>query len=54
MTQNFSLLSLPLIWLYNSKPGTLPQNPTAKRAVQLGFYAFYPLHMLILWILFVR
>lgn len=54
MTQMFSLLSLPLIFLYNGKPGTLPQNPAAKKAVQLGFYAFYPVHMLILWFLFRR
>lgn len=50
--QILSLLSLPLIFLYNGKPGQLPQNPVAKKAVQLGFYFFYPAHMLLLWFLF--
>ncbi len=54
MTQTFSLLSLPLIFLYNNEPGPLPQKPIAKRVVQFSFYAFYPLHMLILWLLFIR
>lgn len=54
MVQNLSLLSLPLICLYNGKPGRLPQNPVRKKAVQIFFYIFYPLHMLILWFLFVR
>ncbi len=52
MTQMLSLLSLPLIYLYNGKPGTLPQSPTGKKWVQLAFYAFYPVHMLALWFLF--
>ena len=54
MVQTFSLLSLPLIFLYNNKPGKLPQNSTAKRAIQLSFYAFYPIHMLILRFLFLQ
>ncbi len=54
MTQNLSLLSLPLIFLYNGKPGKMPQNLIGKKAVQFAFYAFYPLHMLILWFLYIR
>ncbi len=44
------LLILPLIFLYNQKSG-MPRNPKAKKVLQLGFYAFYPLHMLILYLL---
>lgn len=43
--QGFALLALPLIWMYNGRPGT--QNKLARR---LG-YAFYPAHMLILALL---
>ena len=43
--QGFALLALPLIWLYNGRPGT--RNKMARR---LG-YAFYPAHMLILALL---
>lgn len=38
----FALLSLPLLWLYNGKPGR------QSRAVQYVCYAFYPAHLLIL------
>lgn len=40
--QGFAVLSLIFIWLYNGS-----QGPHGK-AVQYSFYAFYPLHMLIL------
>lgn len=51
LQQLFSLLALPLIFLYNGKRGKLPARPAAKKAVQLGFYAFYPLHLLALFFL---
>ena len=41
-TQGFALLALIPIWLYRGKQG--PHN----RWIQYGFYAFYPLHILIL------
>lgn len=50
--QLVGLLALPLMFLYNGKPGKLPQNRIAKKSVQLGFYAFYPAHMLLLWLIF--
>ena len=41
----FALLALPLLWLYNGKPGK--QSP----AIRYACYAFYPVHLLILgWI----
>ena len=49
ITQTLSLLALPLIFLYNNKPGKLPNNPIAKKAIQYAFYLFYPLHMLLLY-----
>lgn len=41
-TQGFAVFALPLIWLYNGKKGS------TNKAVQLGFYAFYPVHLLII------
>ncbi len=40
--QAFAVLSLPIIWSYNNKQG--PHN----KYIQFFYYAFYPLHMLIL------
>lgn len=54
MTQNLAMLSLPLIFMYNGKAGALPENRRGKKAVQLAFYGFYPIHMLVLWFLFRR
>lgn len=52
LLQLFSLLSLVFIFLYNGKRGKLPESPAAKKAVQLGFYLFYPAHLLLLFFLF--
>lgn len=52
VVQLFALLSLPLMFLYNGKPGKMPQNRIAKKSIQIGFYAFYPVHMLLLWLIF--
>ena len=38
----WSLTALVPIWLYNGQRGF------SNRAVQYGFYAFYPIHILIL------
>nr|WP_325298294.1 TraX family protein [uncultured Dysosmobacter sp.] len=45
-TQGFAVLALLPIWLYNGRPGR------KSRALQYGSYAFYPVHMLILYLLF--
>lgn len=42
--QGFALLSLPLIWLYRGRQGY------HSRAFQYGCYAFYPVHLLLLWL----
>ncbi|MBR5230540.1 MAG: conjugal transfer protein TraX [Firmicutes bacterium] len=41
-TQGFAVFSLLLIWLYNGKKGR------SSKALQYEFYAFYPVHMLVL------
>ena len=51
--QLFSLASLPLIFLYNGKKGPQPNNKAVSKLVQLGFYLFYPLHMLVLWLIMI-
>lgn len=47
--QMFTLLSVPLILAYNGKKGWAPRGKPAKKALQYAFYAFYPIHMLILF-----
>ncbi len=43
--QGFAVLALIPIWLYNGEPGR--KSP----ALQYSFYAFYPVHMLILYVI---
>lgn len=50
-TQAYSALSLILIFAYNGKKGPAPQNKVLAKILQLGFYLFYPLHMVVLWLL---
>lgn len=44
-TQGFAVFSLIPIWLYGGKKGR------SHKALQYGFYAFYPVHMLILYLI---
>lgn len=48
--QSFSLLALIPIFLYNGKKGKSPSSALGKHALQWGFYLFYPLHLLILYL----
>ncbi len=43
--QGFAVLALLPIWLYNGEPGR--KSPV----LQYGFYAFYPVHMLLLYLI---
>lgn len=51
VTQIYSLFALPLILRYNGKKGGNIQSPVWAKLCQLGFYFFYPVHQLILWLL---
>lgn len=51
MAQLFCLVSLVFILLYNGKKGKTPSSKAGAKAVQLGFYLFYPAHMLLLYAL---
>ncbi len=44
-TQAFAVFSLISIWLYGGRRGK------KNKAIQYGFYAFYPVHMLILYLI---
>ena len=44
-TQGFAVFSLIPIWLYGGKKGR------SSKIVQYGFYAFYPVHMLVLYLI---
>ncbi len=43
--QSFYLLALPLIFRYNGQKGR------GSKVLQYGFYAFYPVHLLMLWLI---
>lgn len=49
LVQAFSLLSIPLILCYNGRKGFSPASKTGRKIMQYAFYAFYPVHMLILF-----
>lgn len=49
--QLFAMVAIPLILLYNGKKGTLPGGTVANKVQQYGFYLFYPMHLLILWLI---
>lgn len=51
ITQAWSALSLPLIFAYKGTKGPSPKNRFLAKLCQLGFYLFYPLHMIVLWLL---
>ena len=51
LTQIYSLFALPLILLYNGEKGSAPGSPVLAKLSQLGFYLFYPAHMLVLWLI---
>jgi len=53
MLQIFSLLALPLIFLYNGKKGKWPIGNPNPKLVQYGFYLFYPAHLTLLWLVMV-
>ncbi len=44
-SQGFAVFALIPIWLYNGKKGK------SSKVLQYGFYAFYPVHMLILYVI---
>lgn len=44
-TQLFALLALVPIFFYRGKKGRSPKNPIAAKALQYGFYLFYPVHL---------
>lgn len=48
LVQLLSLAALLPIFLYNGKKGFTPRSPAAAKALQLGFYLFYPAHLLAL------
>lgn len=47
--QIYSLGALIFIFMYNGRKGTYPKNRKTAKLLQYGFYAFYPVHQMILW-----
>ncbi len=50
-TQIYRIFALVPIFLYNGKKGKTPKSKTAAKILQYGFYAFYPVHMLTIYII---
>ena len=48
--QLFTLLTVPLILSYNGEKGPAPSTRFLRKLTQYAFYAFYPIHMLILYV----
>ena len=49
--QLFSLLALVFIFSYNGEKGKYPQGKLPAKLTQYGFYLFYPVHQLVLWLI---
>lgn len=49
--QLWALCALPFIFAYNGTKGKTPANPVLAKLSQYGFYLFYPLHQLALWLI---
>ncbi len=48
--QIFRVFALIPIFMYNGKKGAMPRSKVAAKAVQYGFYIFYPAHILIIFL----
>lgn len=51
MKEAIALLALIPIFFYHGTKGFTPKSKIAAKALQIGFYAFYPVHMLLLWLI---
>lgn len=49
--QFFALAALLFIFAYNGQKGTYPKSMLAGKALQYGFYAFYPVHQVLLFLI---
>ena len=54
LTQMYAVLSLIFILSYNGKRGAEIRNPVWRKVYQYSFYAFYPVHLLILALIFLH
>jgi hypothetical protein len=52
MIQMISLAALPFMLLYNGKKGPTPRHPVAAKLMQYGFYLFYPVHLIVLGLIY--
>ena len=49
--QIYSMLALIFIFSYNGKKGDYPGGKVTEKLIQYSFYAFYPVHQLVLWLI---
>ncbi len=50
--QVFAAAAALLLLFYNGKPGYRPKNKLARQMLKYSFYLFYPIHLIIIWIIF--
>ena len=50
--QLLAAFSALLLVFYNGKAGKRPQNRVARAVVKYSFYLFYPIHLIIIWLVF--
>lgn len=48
--QTFALAAVPIIFLYNRKKGWEPKSNIGRRLFQYSFYAYYPLHIGVIYL----
>lgn len=53
-TEAYALLALIPIFFYHGKKGYTPNSRFGVKALQYGFYLFYPVHLMILYFIFRR
>ncbi len=50
--QIFSMLSVCFLLLYDGRLGRIPENKLRRLVFKYSFYLFYPLHLIIFWLVF--
>ncbi len=50
--QIFAATAAVMLLFYNGKPGHVPESKMGRLVFKYSFYAFYPIHLILIWIIF--